>query len=293
MLKSAGDGYPTAMAYMVENLGTRLPTRMHEIRFRLAVQSSERFTGEASKAPIIADAMLVVGNYFYQWKGVFGLAQTLYCYQRAAKNGQEEAAKQLKIWDQENFWQRDICHHCHKRNATGSHRRNYLMCSRCGTEYYCSKDCQVQRWKSVHKHCCLPKRLLRPSTDILNPGMQVDDRIEYFNEKFRDLPNDIIHNRKVPLLQGMSRQEHHVWFKENRDRHAQFLPRPLVTSVGSRKDGIDLPPMLRRNSLELNGLGEVALSFPTPLEDVTVRSSPATRPWEPSEEPPPSRRGSI
>jgi len=48
-----------------------------------------------------------------------------------------------------------ICRHCNKTDSTEEFQRSLMVCSRCKTAYYCSRECQVADWK-LHKKACVP-----------------------------------------------------------------------------------------------------------------------------------------
>lgn len=46
-----------------------------------------------------------------------------------------------------------VCAQC-KKGAQQLAQENLLRCAQCKTAYYCSKECQVEHWKSSHKRRC-------------------------------------------------------------------------------------------------------------------------------------------
>jgi len=69
---------------------------------------------------------------------------------------------------------------CEKTDMPGDKNR-FLCCSKCKIAYYCSKKCQAQHWKDIHKTECKQKR---KKNDAIAPKIQGKKQKFYLSQKF-------------------------------------------------------------------------------------------------------------
>ena len=67
--------------------------------------------------------------------------------------GDSDALEQLKKWETR---EQSLCAHCFKKAQA---QVNFKQCSNCNSQWYCSKECQVEAWKAGHKKDCKRSKL--------------------------------------------------------------------------------------------------------------------------------------
>ncbi|CAF0780780.1 unnamed protein product [Brachionus calyciflorus] len=74
--------------------------------------------------------------------------ETCYVFKTGLKNLEEEASKVLDLKDLNFKKSPEKCFSC------GVEKESLLRCAKCKLAVYCSKECQVKSWQSVHKNLC-------------------------------------------------------------------------------------------------------------------------------------------
>ena len=72
------------------------------------------------------------------------------------------------------------CDYCHvTKDQCVANGVSLQRCSKCGRKYYCSRDCQVNDWKSKHKNCCRKPNNLKSGDIVLIQGViYKDDNVD-------------------------------------------------------------------------------------------------------------------
>ena len=74
---------------------------------------------------------------------------------KSSDMGSERARKKLKTVEP-HF--QSFCANCSKKAEAGE---KFKQCSKCRAECYCSKECQVEAWRSGHKQDCKRAAILK------------------------------------------------------------------------------------------------------------------------------------
>ena len=85
----------------------------------------------------------------------------LFWLRKSRDLGYNYAREMLKKWESHGQSQ---CAHCGKKAQGGG---KFKQCSKCKSQWYCSKECQVEAWKAGHKNDCKRARMLK-FEDYLN-----------------------------------------------------------------------------------------------------------------------------
>ena len=92
----------------------------------------------------------------------FNVAPAAFFWLRKSRDmGYNLAWERLKEW--ESYGQR-YCANCSKEAKAGE---KFKQCSKCRSQWYCSKECQVEAWKAGHKKDCKRATILK-FEDYLN-----------------------------------------------------------------------------------------------------------------------------
>ena len=75
--------------------------------------------------------------------------------------GYNDARKML------NEWESDGQSHCANCGKDALADEKFKQCSKCKSQWYCSKECQVEAWKAGHKKDCKRAAILK-FEDYLN-----------------------------------------------------------------------------------------------------------------------------